>query len=54
LKLTTAVAAEEITNKITDLIILLDPDGKIIEINQQVEALLGFSRSDLEGKSGQI
>lgn len=50
LKLTTAVAAEEITNKITDLIILLDPDGKIIEINQQVEALLGFSRSDLEGK----
>lgn len=51
LKLTTAVAAREITNKITDLIILLDPDGKIIEINPQVEALLGFSISDLEGKT---
>lgn len=50
LKLTAAVAAEQIISKITDLVILMDPAGRIIKINTRTRDLLGYSKSDLEDK----
>lgn len=50
LKLTASVAAEQIVSKITDLVILMDPEGKIININSRAENLLGYSQSDVQQK----
>lgn len=54
LKLNTAVAAEEITSKITDLVILIDNQGEIISTNSRARRLLGYSQDELEGKKWQF
>lgn len=51
LKVTFSVAAEQIISKITDLVILMDPEGKIINTNPQTENLLGYSESELQGNA---
>lgn len=51
LKLTATVAADQIISKITDLVILIDSDGKIINTNSRTRRLLGYSKSDLEGQN---
>jgi PAS domain S-box-containing protein len=51
LKLTPANAAEEIISKITDMIILMDPGGTIIKTNKRIENLLGYGKSEFEGKT---
>lgn len=48
LKLTPAVAAELIVSKVTDLVILIDPEGKIIKVNNRAENLLGYTESELK------
>ncbi len=50
LKLTPAIAADQIVSKITDLVILIDINGEIIKINHQAQDLLGFGESQLKGK----
>ena len=49
--LTPAIAAEEIVTRITDLVIFMDPEGKIIKINKQMKKTLGYEQSELEGKN---
>ena len=49
--LTPAIAAEEIVARITDLVIFMDSEGKIIKINQQMEKTLGYKQSELQGKN---
>lgn len=51
LKINITAAAEQIISKITDLVILIDPDGKIIKTNPRTENLLEYSASELEGKN---
>ena len=48
LKLTASIAADQIINKITDLVILIDPFGKIINTNSRARRILGYSKSELE------
>ena len=50
LNLTPAIAAEQIVSKITDLVILIDIDSKIIKINYRAQDLLGYSEQELLGK----
>ena len=50
LNLTPAIAAEQIVSKITDLVILIDIDSKIIKINHRAQDLLGYSEQELLGK----
>ncbi|MDY9924611.1 PAS domain S-box protein [Methanobacterium sp.] len=33
-----------------DYVVILDPDGRVLDINHQVEEVMGFSRDDLLGK----
>jgi PAS domain S-box-containing protein len=49
--LTPAIAAEEIVARITDLVIFMDSEGKIVKINQQMEKTLGYEQSELQGKN---
>ncbi len=53
LNLTAAVAAEQIITKIRDLVILMDPTGKIVKINPRVQKLLGYRESDLKDRNWQ-
>ncbi|MGZ7068935.1 MAG: PAS domain S-box protein, partial [Methanobacterium sp.] len=52
--LTPAIAAEEIVARITDLVIFMDSEGKIVKINQQMEKTLGYEQSELRGKNWSI
>lgn len=54
LKLTTSIAAEQIISKVTDLVILIDPFGTINSTNSRARRLLGYSKSELEGKNWQF
>lgn len=45
--LSPAMAAEEIMDRMKDLLILANPDGKIIKINRQTEKLLGYQEEEL-------
>jgi PAS domain S-box-containing protein len=54
LKLNTAVAAEEITSKITDLVFLIDNQGKIVNTNIRARRLLGYSQNEIEGQHWQL
>lgn len=51
LKLTPANAAEDIISKITDMVILMDPNGKIIKTNKRIENLLGYMESEFRDKT---
>lgn len=51
LKLTPAIAAEQIVSKISDLVILMDPEGIIIQINRTGKKLLGYNDAEINGKS---
>lgn len=50
LKLTATAAAEQIISKITDMVILIDTHGKIINANSRAMRLLGYSKSELKGQ----
>ena len=54
LKLTTSIAAEQIISKVTDLVILIDPIGTITSTNSRARRLIGYSKSELEGKNWQF
>lgn len=45
-----SMAGEIIMDKITDMVILLDPEGNISRVNPRLEMLLGFSQSSLRGR----
>jgi PAS domain S-box-containing protein len=47
LNITPATAAENILSTMTDFLILTDPNGKIVEINQATIDALGYSREEL-------
>lgn len=49
--ITPTIAAEKIISTMTDALILLDTKGKIITVNNATLNLLGYKRSELEGKS---
>ena len=49
LKLTSYITAEDIVDKITDMVVLADPEGLITGINQRVEEALGYKRDTLSG-----
>ncbi len=49
--LTPEIAVDEIISKITDLLVLVNPSGRITLVNKQVETLLGFSGNKLIGKN---
>lgn len=49
--LTPEIAVDEIVSKITDLLVLINTDGRIILVNKQVEKLLGFKSTNLIGRS---
>lgn len=51
LKVTFTVAAEQIITKITDIVILMNAEGKIINTNPQAENLLGYTEYELKGKT---
>jgi signal transduction histidine kinase len=45
-----SIAARQIMKKVTDMVILTDPDGKIVEVNDSLKDLSGFDDIDLVGK----
>jgi PAS domain S-box-containing protein len=45
--LTPALATEEITSRMMDLLVLLNPDGRIVQVNRRAEELLGYRRGEL-------
>ena len=45
--LTPAIAIEEILTHMKDILILTNPEGKIIKINRQTEKLLGYQEEEL-------
>lgn len=49
LRLSPAMATEEIIANMNDMFILLDPDGKIRKVNRQVKNLLGYSEPQMLG-----
>lgn len=48
--ITSVITAEDIVDKVHDLIILLDTDGKIIKVNRGAVKLLGYSENEFVGK----
>jgi len=48
--LTPSIAAEEIIDKMVDLLVLVTPEGNIIEVNRRVKELLGYDEKELIGK----
>lgn len=48
--LTEEIAAKEILKRVKDLLVLIDPQGKIIKVNKRTEDLLYFSEKELLGK----
>lgn len=48
--LSTSIASDTILKKVKDLLILLNPAYRILEINKQVEELLGYTIDDLKGE----
>ena len=49
--LTPKIAADEIMSKILDILILTDPDGKILKVNRQLLILTGFDEKELLGET---
>ncbi|MBU4534283.1 MAG: PAS domain S-box protein [Euryarchaeota archaeon] len=45
-----SLAGEIIMDKITDMVILMDPEGNISRVNPRLEMLLGFPQSSLRGR----
>ncbi|MCJ7833071.1 MAG: PAS domain S-box protein, partial [Deltaproteobacteria bacterium] len=45
--LTPAIATEEIISRMKDILILTNPDGKIIKINRQAEKVLGYQEEEV-------
>lgn len=50
LKFQRELASKEIMNNILDMVILIDPEGKITDINQRTEQLLKIEKESLIGK----
>jgi|GEM_PF-2486428 len=50
LTITPAIAADNIIAHITDLFVLMDTKGNIVEVNQSVLNLLGYSREEVANK----
>ncbi len=48
--LTPAIAADSIISKIWNLVLLINPDGRIIKLNSWVEKLLGYTKNELIGR----
>lgn len=48
--LTPAYAASDIINAMSDSLLLIDPDGKLIEVNQATLKLLGYTWKELIGQ----
>ena len=51
LTITPATAAENIIATMTDFLILLDPQGKIVAVNQSTLGALGYEKQELEGNT---
>ncbi len=49
--LTPAYAADDILSTMADSLILIDPEGKVTEINNSALNLLGYKREEIIGKS---
>lgn len=49
--LTPEIAIDEILSKIKDLLLLVNPEGRIILVNKQVENLLGYKAANLIGQN---
>jgi PAS domain S-box-containing protein len=54
LSITPAYAASDILSTMGDSLILIDPDGKIVETNQATLNLLGYTKDELIGKPSDI
>ncbi len=48
--LTPAVAAEQIVERMQDVLILVDPEGRITKVNKQVGELTGYDDGDIVGE----
>ncbi len=51
LKFRADIAVYEIMENVLEIILLTDPQGNIIEVNNRLEAMLGYKKVDLLGKS---
>jgi PAS domain S-box-containing protein len=51
LLLTKAVATDQILESVRDLILLVDPEGRVADANRQALAVLGYGRDELVGSS---
>ena len=48
--LTPALATEEIASRMKDLLVLVDPQGRIAKVNRKTEELLGYREVELVGR----
>ncbi|HEX3047710.1 MAG TPA: ATP-binding protein [Bacillota bacterium] len=52
--LTPAYAASDILSTMSDSLVLIDPEGKIIEVNAATIKMLGYTREEIVGKPADI
>jgi len=52
--ITPALAAENILSTMSDLLVILDLDGRIITANKATTSLLGYKNNEITGKSVNI
>ncbi|OHD56599.1 MAG: hypothetical protein A2Y33_03635 [Spirochaetes bacterium GWF1_51_8] len=50
MNLTPEIVTDEITSKMMDILILVDPQGNVLKTNPRAEELLGYTQKDLIGK----
>ncbi len=51
MNLTSEIVTEEITSKMMDILIIVDPQGNVLKVNPRVEELIGYSQKELVGKA---
>ncbi|MDI6801038.1 MAG: EAL domain-containing protein [Thermodesulfovibrionales bacterium] len=50
MSLTPSIAADEIVFRMVGMLVLVDPEGRIIKVNRQVKELLGYENDEIIGR----
>lgn len=51
MNMTSEIVTDEITSKMMDILILVDPQGNVLKVNHSAEELLGYTQAELTGKA---